>query len=281
MSEGNEIYTNSEELQMGKEYNPLKDRICQFDMYLTDVQAIWEQIDTNRNHHKKKNCRHFNKYEDFYDSMFFKMEELHSLVIDIEKSIHNLPFEYYLTYFGPYKEPDSRGKFFYDNTSRGKEAKRKIIFLFDAFLAQYKSLADLVIQNCWNIVKEKNPSLPDINSLGHCLKELRENKEIQDFPVVEDVKKYETEFSEINNYRDYIIHHGILPADDSAERTPHGHNITRLWIPEIVRTGRNTYDLYESCVKKGTSLSFFIRDRYKKLLEFIKECTNIDKLMNI
>ena len=269
---------------MEKELELLNDRLRQFDMFLADVQNIWEQIDINRKYLKEKNYILFNNYKQFYDSMFFKMEELHSILIDIEKLVHNLSFEYYLTYFGPYKEPYSKGKKFYDKTSRGKEAKRRIIFLFDAFLGQYISLADLVIKNCWEIVRENDPTMIEISSLGHLLDLLRKGEIDLTLPVVRDVKKYEIEFNEIKNYRNYVFHHGALPIDDVGERTTYGHNYTTLTIPDITWKQGNQYDLAynydDGHVEYGISLSSFTRDRYKKLLEFVKDCINIDRRVN-
>ena len=70
---------------MVTDYDPLNDRLRQFDLYLTDLQEILEKITLAKIKHEKDNPSQSNKYKNFYDSLFFKIEELFCILIDIEK----------------------------------------------------------------------------------------------------------------------------------------------------------------------------------------------------
>ena len=256
---------------MTTEFNPLNDRNIQFDLYLMDIQKIWDEIISNQKLHEKKEPKEYEKHIKYYESLFFKMEELYTLLFDIEKSIHNLPFEYYSTYFGPFKEPNSKRKGFYEKTIRGKEAKNRITFRFDSFLSQYISLIDLIIKHCWEILREKDTTLKEKKriSLGSILASLRKKEIDENNILIKNIKKYKKEFNEIKNYRNCVIHYSSIKMDDGSKRTETGHTQTNIWIPKIERKPNDEYYLYE---KNRKSLSYYSRIWFKLQLEFIRDC---------
>ena len=258
---------NDLNLSLG-EYDRLIDVIC------SNLQTLSEEL------HKRNSGKEL-IVKEYFDIISFKMEALYFLLIKLEELVFSTTFAYYRKYHG-----SIRGEISYVEFS---DVKREVSYIFDSFLAQYKSLLDIAVKLASNYVMPSSATIPErlfpdsfgklVNLLtkrdkANCkivFKLLEKSGQLPYFETITDSFLIERiPLEEINNYRNYIIHHGYV-SHQLKGKSVEGHVIFYYLIPKVIKTN-NTY-------KKDTAenirLNYFCREKLYLLLSLIAELTDL------
>jgi hypothetical protein len=248
------------------------DRII--DVILSNLTTIKEELHV-------KDLRKERIVTDYHDILNFKIETVYSLLIKLEELVFNTTFAYYRKYHGSFRGELSLVEF--------ENVKREVSYIFDSFLAQYKSLLDLVVKFVSEFTLADYPQLSKVtlldsfeNMLDIMIK-LDKSKFKKIYRLLNKSGKFaylqklfqnfikKKDFlEEIKDYRDYIIHHGYFRHQLKAKSTE-GQVIFSYWIPRLIRTGK-TYKIDPSTNLK---LGYFCRDKTYLLLSLIAEITDL------
>lgn len=135
--------------------HPSPDKIKDFNWSLGEFDGIINVILSNLTTLKEelhgKNPEKEKIASDYHDILNFKIETVYSLLIKLEELIFNTTFAYYRKYHG-----SIRGEL---NLVEFENVKREASYIFDSFLAQYKSLLDLAVKFASEFTLADHPQL--------------------------------------------------------------------------------------------------------------------------
>lgn len=248
------------------------DRII--DVILSNLVTIGEELQGNPD--KERIAR------DFHDVVSFKIETVYSLLIKLEELIFDTTFAYYKKYHGVIRGEISLVEF--------ESAKREVSYIFDSFLAQYKSLLDLAVRFAF-LFSFADSSLSKvvskIDSFGNMLDIIvkrsksrfkkihkaidKSGKSAHMENLFQSFVRSQADLEEINDYRHYIIHHGYVRHQFVA-KSIEGHTLFSYWIPRLVRTGKARYKVDSEMALR---IDYFCREKFHLLLSLIAELTDL------
>lgn len=262
----------------------MQDRLKDFNWALTEFDRIIDVILSNLTTIKEelhgKDSEKERIVADYHDILSFKIETVYSLLIKLEELVFDTTFAYYRKYHGSIRGELSFVEF--DNV------KREASYIFDSFLAQYKSLLDLAVKFASVFTLADHPQLSKqtrLDSFENMLDmmiKLDKSKFKKIYRLLNKSGKFtflrnlfqnfikEKDFlEEVKDYRDYIIHHGYVRHQLKAESTE-GHVVFSYWVPRLVKTGKT----YEIDPGMNLRLEHFCRDKLYLLLSLIAEITD-------
>jgi hypothetical protein len=249
------------------------------------IDVILSNLNTLKEELQKKSSKKEKIVANYQDIIKFKIEVVYSLLIKLEELVFSTTFAYYRKYHGSLRGEVSPVEF--DDT------KREASYIFDSFLAQYKSLLDLSIKFASEFTVADLPNVPkkmDLDSFEKLVNVLtkryqKKNKsksaEYYRFLVksgrfsylkniLRNFIKEITSLEEIKHYRDYTIHHGYF-RHQLKGKAIEGQVHFSYWIPSLIKIGKN-YDVSPSSSQR---LDHFCRVKLHKLLLLIAEMTDL------
>lgn len=265
--------------------HPSPDKIKDFNWSLGEFDGIINVILSNLTTLKEelhgKNPEKEKIASDYHDILNFKIETVYSLLIKLEELIFNTTFAYYRKYHG-----SIRGEL---NLVEFENVKREASYIFDSFLAQYKSLLDLAVKFASEFTLADHPQLSkqahldSFENMSDIMIKLDKSKFKRAYRLLDKSGKFaclknlfqnfikERIFlEEIKDYRDYIIHQGYV-RHQLKGKSAEGQVIFSYWIPRLVRTGKT----YKTDPSTNLRLEYFCREKMFLLLSLIAEITDL------
>ena len=203
--------------------------------------------------------------------VIFKIKQIFQIIHSLDENIFNSSFDYYKQYFGPFKK---RNNFL-------AIRELTVSYQFENFLTQLMTLLDVFV-NYLGDAKLNNicflRSFSDISRRVECIKEgktksaryqnskdkialLKRDKTLQHF-----FKNYDAFFN-LKNYRDYIVHRGIIEQEKTISKGDGKYLQYEYWIPKLSRI-KKEYFISET---EKYRLDFFCRVRFIETLFSIKK----------
>jgi hypothetical protein len=204
-------------------------------------------------------------FSEFNDIIRFKSLGLYSTLMKIEETVLGTTLAFYKKYHGPFREEIGGGAL--------ADVERNLIYSFESFLTQYKSLLDISIKFAFSLCSVGKESLNQVDSFEK-LMEIKKKEPyhtiIDSSGLFSDFIAETTELQDIKNYRDYIIHHAYLNPERSAEGIG-GHQFFKYWLPRLTQTGKRKYT---TDPKSLIRLDYFCRKKLYILLSIIEKLTD-------
>jgi hypothetical protein len=175
-------------------------------------------------------------FSDFHDIIQFKSAELYSTLMKVEELVLGTTQAFYKKYHGPFREEVAGGVL--------ADVERSLIYSFESFLTQYKSLLDISIKFAFTLCSTGHELKRRIDSFERLMRTIDEKKEpykiISDSGLFPDFVVEREELLDIKNYRDYVIHHSFLSSEKVVEGIG-GHLFFKYWLPTLRQKGRGEY----------------------------------------
>ncbi len=209
------------------------------------------------------------KYE---ETITFKIKQIYHLLLSIEENIHSSSFDFYKQYYGIFK-----------NSNKYLEIKGLTLsYQFETFLMQTKTLIDIFLKFIWEFKLQntigKIDSFEKISNKMETLllgdKNSNKYKKAKD--TIEKLKKtgflkhffnnYESFYS-LKNYRDYIIHRGVIRQEKSVSKANERYIQYEYWLPSLKKSGDN-YDINPNLQQR---LEYFCKLKFLEILSAINE----------
>jgi hypothetical protein len=206
-------------------------------------------------------------FSDFYDVIRFKSSELYSTLMKIEELVLGTTEAFYKKYHGPFRE-EAAGSVLAD-------AERSLIYSFESFLTQYKSLLDISIKFAFALCSVGQKLPRRIDSFERLVKTIDAKREpyykiVNDSALFSKFDDERGELQDIKNYRDYIIHHAFLSPEKAAQGVG-GHLFFKYWLPTLTQKGGGEYTADTS---SQTRLDFFCRKKLYVLFTILVSLTD-------
>ncbi len=206
-------------------------------------------------------------FSDFQDRIAFKSSETYSTLMKIEELIAGTTQAFYRKYHGPFREEEAGSSL--------AEVQRNLIYTFESFLAQYKSLLDISIKFAFAIASAGMTAPGRIDSFESLMRTMDENREpahsvASGSGLFSAFMTDRVELQDIKNYRDYIIHHAYLNQQKVAEGVG-GHIFFKFSLPTLTQTGPREYDVD---AKSQIQLDVFCRRKMFLLFTILATLTD-------
>jgi len=206
-------------------------------------------------------------FSDFHDIIQFKSAELYSTLMKIEELVIGTTQAFYKKYHGPFRE-EVAGSVLAD-------VERSLIYSFESFLTQYKSLLDISIKFAFTLCSMGQKLKGRIDSFEKLMKTIDEKEEpyyktINDSGLFPDFIAERAELLDIKNYRDYVIHHAFLSSEKVVEGIG-GHLFFKYWLPTLVQKGRGEYTVDTN---SRIQLDYFCRKKLYVLFTILVRLTD-------
>ena len=206
-------------------------------------------------------------FSDFHDIIRFKSSELYSTLMKIEELVLGTTQAFYKKYHGPFRE-EVAGSVLAD-------VERSLIYSFESFLTQYKSLLDISLKFAFALCSMGQKLPRRMDSFEKLMRIVREKKEpyyrmINDSGLFSDFIADTGELQDVKNYRDYIIHHAFLSPEKAVEGIG-GHLFFKYWLPTLTQKERGEYTVD---AKSQIRLDYFCRKKLYVLFTILERLTD-------
>jgi len=245
------------------------------------IDVILSNLNTLKEELQKQGSKKEKIVANYQDIIKFKIEVVYSLLIKLEELVFSTTFAYYRKYHG-----SLRGEF---SSVEFENTKREASYIFDSFLAQYKSLLDLSIKFAFEFAitdlhgaatKTKFDSLEKMAELlikkdkSRYKKIYRLLNSSGKFAYLQNILsgfiREEAFLEEVKEYRDYTIHYGYF-RHQLKGKAIEGQVLFSYWIPSLIKIGKS-YDVSPSSSQR---IDHFCRVKLQKLLLLIAEMTDL------
>jgi hypothetical protein len=205
-------------------------------------------------------------FADFQDIIGFKSSELYSTMMKIEELVLGTTQAFYRKYHGPFRDEEAGSSL--------AETQRNMIYSFESFLTQYKSLVDISIRFAFKVISAGKTFPKRIDSFERLIRIMDAKKEpfytlINDSGMLSGFLTDKGELQDVKNYRDYIIHHAYLTPEKIAEGVA-GHLFFKYSLPTLIQKGKEEYDID---TKARVQLDIFCRRKLLVLFTILATLT--------
>lgn len=206
-------------------------------------------------------------FSEFYDVIRFKSSELYSTLMKVEELILDSTQAFYRKYHGPFREEAGGGIL--------ADVERNLIYSFESFLTQYKSLLDISMKFAFAVCSLGQKLPKRMDSFERIMKTIDAKEEpyykaIVGSGVFSDFVAERDELEDIKNYRDYIIHHAFLSPEKAVEGI--GGNLSfKYWLPTLTQKAPGEYAIDSSSL---VQLNHFCRRKLYVLFTILDRLTD-------
>ena len=235
------------------------------------IDRILSNIQTLEHEFKKSDHDKSKIIGGYYKILEYKTRQVYDTLMNINDLNIATTIQYHRKYHGPYRIEIGEGLF--------DENRRNVTYHFESYLAQLKTLIDLTVKFAFEICFLHNTTPEIIDSMGKFFTRIYEKKQCKKIKNIWLVMRQSKYFSdivtkrnqlyEVENYRNHIIHHGILNLKIS--QIPNQKEVLfNYLIPHV--TWKNKRLVISS--KNYDNLTNFCRKKYFLILDILLNLTS-------